>query len=46
MHESNPLAEMNALDTIRERQQTVSRLRRPRKGALPAARQSRFRGSR
>ncbi len=31
MHESNPLAEMNALDTIRERQQTVSRLRRPRK---------------
>ena len=32
MHESNPLAEMNALDTIRERQQTASRLRRPRHG--------------
>ena len=31
MHESNPLAEMNALDTIRERQQTASRLRRPRR---------------
>jgi hypothetical protein len=31
MHESNPLAEMNALDAIRERQQTASRLRRPRR---------------
>ena len=31
MHESNPLAEINALDAIRERQQTASRLRRPRR---------------
>ena len=35
MHESNPLAEMNALDAIRERQQTASRLRRPRRSARP-----------
>ena len=27
MHESNPLVEMNALDTILERQQTAHRLR-------------------
>ena len=31
MHESNPLAEFNALDAIRERQQTASRLARPRR---------------
>jgi len=31
MHESNPLIEMQALDLIRERQQTASRMRRPRK---------------
>ena len=29
MHEHNQLAQMNALDMIRERQQIASRLRRP-----------------
>ena len=38
MHESNPLAEMNALDAIRERQQTASRLRRPRRSPRRTAR--------
>jgi hypothetical protein len=31
MHESNPLIEMTTLDTLRERQQTASRLARPRR---------------